>query len=59
MASLLLADQDPVLRHAYYGMAALVALSRSYVRIHHASDIIGGIGVGWLLARAVRRVWPL
>ena len=59
MASLLLAEKDPTLRHAYYAMAALVALSRSYVRIHHASDIIGGIGVGWLLARAVRRIWPL
>lgn len=59
MAALLLVDQDPKLKALYYGMAGLVASSRSYVRIHHASDIIGGIGVGWVLARTVKKVWPL
>lgn len=59
MAARLLIDQDPKLRGVYAGTAALVATSRSYVRIHHASDIIGGIGVGWVLASVVKRLWPL
>lgn len=35
----------------WYAIAAIVALSRPYVRIHHASDIVGGAIVGKLLAR--------
>ncbi len=34
----------------WYAIAAVVALSRPYVRIHHASDIVGGAVVGRLLA---------
>jgi undecaprenyl-diphosphatase len=30
----------------WYSMAAVVALSRPYVRIHHASDIVAGAAVG-------------
>ncbi len=41
-------------------MAATVALSRPYVRIHHASDIVGGVavgaGLGWIARRIFRRV---
>ncbi len=35
----------------WYAIAGIVALSRPYVRIHHASDIVGGAIVGRLLAR--------
>ena len=59
MAALLLIDKDPALRAVYATTAATVAFSRSYVKIHHASDIVGGIAVGWGLARAVKAVWPL
>ena len=59
MAALLLIDKDPALRAVYATTAATVAFSRSYVKIHHASDIVGGIAVGWGLARAIRAVWPL
>ncbi len=38
-------------------LAAAVALSRPYVRIHHASDIVGGIIAGALLARIARRLF--
>ena len=38
-------------------MAATVALSRPYVRIHHASDIVGGIAVGLVLGRGARRAF--
>lgn len=54
----LLSDRDP-LWPAYYVMAFVVAWSRVYVRIHHASDVIAGIGVGILLGRLFRRLRPL
>ena len=38
-------------------MAATIALSRPYVRIHHASDIVGGVAVGVGLAAAARRIY--
>ena len=30
----------------WYGLAVIVALSRTHVRIHHASDVVGGATVG-------------
>jgi membrane-associated phospholipid phosphatase len=33
----------------WFGMAAVVATSRVYVRIHHASDVVGGAAVGLAL----------
>lgn len=39
-------------------VAVVVATSRGYVRIHHASDVVGGALVGALLARVARRVIP-
>ena len=54
----LLSDRDP-LWPAYYLAAFIVAWSRVYVRIHHASDVIAGIGVGILLGRVFRRLRPL
>ncbi len=41
---------------AWFGIAAVVAVSRAYVRIHHASDIIGGAVVGLTLGRVAQRV---
>jgi membrane-associated phospholipid phosphatase len=44
----------------WYGIAAIVSLSRPYVRIHHASDIVGGAAVGLTLgvvATRLRRLW--
>jgi len=59
MAALLLSEKDPALRWLYAATAATIALSRSYVRIHHASDIAGGVVVGWGLAKAVKALVPL
>ncbi len=42
-----------------YGIAGVVALSRVHVRIHHASDVVGGVVVGVALGALARRVWPL
>ncbi|MDQ1443676.1 MAG: hypothetical protein QOI20_140 [Acidimicrobiaceae bacterium] len=54
----LLADDDP-LWPAYYALALIVATSRVYVRVHHASDVIGGIPIGVALGRLGRRLLPL
>jgi undecaprenyl-diphosphatase len=54
----LLSEDDP-LWPAYYAVAAIVATSRIYVRIHHASDVVGGIAIGIALGRIGRRVLPL
>ena len=43
----------------YWGLAALVATSRAYVRIHHASDVVGGVAVGLALGALAKRVWPV
>lgn len=39
-------------------LAATVAISRPYVRIHHASDVIGGAAVGVTLALIARPFLP-
>lgn len=38
-------------------MAATVAVSRPYVRIHHASDVVGGVVVGAAMGWCARRVF--
>jgi membrane-associated phospholipid phosphatase len=40
----------------WYGAAAIVATSRIHVRIHHASDVVGGLVVGAALGAVARRV---
>ena len=44
---------------ALFGLGGLVASSRVYVRIHHASDVVGGLAVGLGLGAVARAVWPL
>ena len=56
-AATVLAQGDP-LAPVYYGVAAVVAGSRVYVRIHHASDVIVGAAVGLGLGMLARHVWP-
>lgn len=41
---------------AWYAVAGLVATSRIHVRIHHASDVVGGAIVGAALGAVARRV---
>ena len=40
----------------WYGVASVVGVSRAYVRIHHASDIVGGAVVGLGLGVIARRI---
>ena len=39
-------------------LAAIVAFSRLYVRIHHASDVVGGIVIGLIIGVASRPLRP-
>jgi undecaprenyl-diphosphatase len=41
---------------AWYALAGVVATSRIHVRIHHASDVVGGLAVGVVLGAIARRV---
>lgn len=58
LAAELLADAG-VPRAFTWPAAAVVAASRVHVRIHHASDVIGGVATGIALAALVRRFAPL
>ena len=49
-----LSQGDP-LWPLYYGLAAVVASSRVYVKMHHASDVIAGAAIGVGLATFARR----
>src|SRR2546422_144319 len=54
-----LLSEDDVLWPLYYAIAVVVASSRAYVKIHHASDVVAGVAVGIALGRVGRRMFPL
>lgn len=57
-AAALLRDEDwawPI----YYVVATIVALSRIHVRIHHASDVVGGIIIGVAIGELAKVLVPL
>jgi undecaprenyl-diphosphatase len=41
----------------YWGVAGVVATSRIYVRIHHASDVVAGLATGLVIGTAARAFW--
>lgn len=43
---------------AYYVLAAVIASSRVYVKIHHASDVIAGAALGAALGQVAKRAVP-
>ncbi|MGH9156538.1 MAG: phosphatase PAP2 family protein [Acidimicrobiales bacterium] len=57
-AAILLAEDDP-LWPLYFAIAGVVATSRVYVKIHHASDVVGGAALGVALGLIGRRLSPL
>ena len=57
-AAALLSEED-VLWPLYYALAAVVATSRVYVKMHHASDVIAGAALGAAMGHTVRRLFPL
>jgi undecaprenyl-diphosphatase len=56
--AILLAEDDP-LWPLYVAVGAVVATSRVYVKIHHASDVLAGLGMGIGLGLLAKRLWPL
>jgi undecaprenyl-diphosphatase len=54
----LLADGD-VLAPLWAVAAVVVATSRVYVRMHHASDVVAGAAIGAVIGAAARRLWPI
>ncbi len=43
----------------WFAIAAVVGTSRAYVRIHHASDVVGGAVLGTVLGLLARRVMSI
>ena len=57
-AATLFAD-DAALAPACYGAALAISASRAHVRLHHASDVVGGAVLGVALGRAGRALAPV
>jgi len=57
-AAVLLSEGDP-LWPLYWGVATVIAGSRVYVKIHHASDVAAGVVVGVAIGLVIRRLVPL
>ena len=56
-AATLLCARTPRWSHPpWWVIAGIVALSRAFVRIHHASDVAAGLATGLVLAAAARRI---
>jgi undecaprenyl-diphosphatase len=59
-AAILLSDSFPKqVRPAIWGLAGIVALSRVHVKIHHITDVAGGLVIGAMYGTAVRALFPL
>ena len=54
-----LLSEDDALWPLYYAIATVVATSRVYVKMHHASDVIAGAALGAVMGRAARTLFPL
>ncbi len=60
VAGVLLAQRSSTpTKIALFGLGGLVAVSRIHVRIHHASDVAGGLAVGLGLGAIARSLFPL
>lgn len=55
----LLLGEGTLFSPVLFALAAVVALSRIHVKIHHASDVLGGVVIGALFALVIRKVAPL
>lgn len=56
MMSMVAADGERAVRALAGGLVVFVAASRVYVGVHYPSDVLGGAGMGLLLARAWRAI---
>jgi undecaprenyl-diphosphatase len=55
MAASLLSERSKV-KPLWFGAALVVSLSRIHVKIHHASDVIVGAGIGLTLGKVIRKL---
>lgn len=49
----------PLRTVTFLSVGTVVALSRIHVRIHHGSDVVGGLIIGAVIGTVIRRRWPL
>ncbi len=57
-AATLLADgRSRPAQVGWFALGVLVAASRVHVKIHHASDVMGGLAVGLVVGQVARRLW--
>lgn len=56
MVAAALLSRKTRLATVWYVLAGIVASSRIHVRIHHASDVVGGVAVGAILGLIARRI---
>ena len=54
-----LLSEDDALWPLYYAIAVIVATSRVYVKMHHASDVVAGAALGTVMGLAARKAFPL
>jgi membrane-associated phospholipid phosphatase len=59
VAAILLSDAVPSLRFLWWGASCVVAGSRVYTRMHHASDVVAGAALGTAIGLAAKRLVPL
>lgn len=56
-ATLLAEGRSRPAKVGWFALAGVVAASRVHVKIHHASDVLGGAVVGLAAGRVARRLW--
>ncbi len=59
MAATLLSDGQIIQMPLWFSLALIVATSRIYVRIHHASDVIGGAIIGTGIGLLIINLWVI
>lgn len=57
LAAVMLSEGRPQEAPFWFGLAGVVATSRVYVKVHHASDVIAGAAIGLALGAVATRVW--
>ena len=58
-AAMLLSQTSPVPAPVWWGLAGVVATSRIHVKIHHASDVAGGLMIGAGIGALIRHLVPM
>ena len=58
-AAVLISQTSPVPTPVWWTMAGVVAASRIHVKIHHASDVVGGLMVGAVIGTLLKRAIPV